>query len=263
MAFPAFLAAGQIQGLAVLNYPDYIPQRWHVTLIMIAILLVCGFFNTSLAQKLHIVEGAIMALHIAGFFGILITLWVTSEKANSKEVWTSFYDPGWGNRGLSSLIGIVASVAPLLGADASAHMAEELQDAAWSLPRTIVWAVVANGAMMFILAITLCYCIGDLDSVLATPTGFPYIQILLNSTGSAAATAGLTSIVIVLNIASSITIMAGSSRQMFAFARDQGLPSSGWVARINRGFDAPVNSIVVSFAISSTYRSHRRLSRIL
>lgn len=86
---------------------------------MIAILLICVFFTTFLAQKLHLVEGVIMVLHIAGFFGILITLWVTSTKASFKEVWTSFYDPGWGSQGLSSLIGIVASVAPLLGADAS------------------------------------------------------------------------------------------------------------------------------------------------
>ena len=42
-------------------------------------------------------------------------------------------------------------------------MAEELQDAAYSLPRTIFWAVVANGSMMFILAVTLYYCNGELD----------------------------------------------------------------------------------------------------
>lgn len=149
VAFPAFLGAGQLQAPAVLKYPEHSPQRWHVTLTMIAILQVCVFFTTFLAQKLHLVEGVIMVLHIAGFFGILITLWVTSTKASSKKVWTSFYDPGWGSQGLSGLIGLVASVALMLGADASgmdgsvrpqrklwaetnvAHMAEELQDAAW------------------------------------------------------------------------------------------------------------------------------------
>jgi choline transport protein len=61
----------------------------------------------------------VLVLHVAGFFCILIPLWVLSEKASTHEVWTTFYDPGWGNQGLSCLVGIVASVAPLLGADAS------------------------------------------------------------------------------------------------------------------------------------------------
>jgi len=65
-------------------------------------------------------------MHVAGFFCILIPLWVLSEKAPSKEVWTTFYDPGWGNQGLSCLIGIVASVAPLLGADASGKTGLEI-----------------------------------------------------------------------------------------------------------------------------------------
>lgn len=46
----------------------------------------------------------------------------------------------------------------------AAHMAEELQDAAYRLPRVLVWSVVVNGAMMFIMCITICYCIGDLST---------------------------------------------------------------------------------------------------
>lgn len=60
-----------------------------------------------------------MILHLAGWFGIIVPLLALAEKAPSQEVWQTFYDPGWGNQGLSCLIGIVASVAPLLGADAS------------------------------------------------------------------------------------------------------------------------------------------------
>jgi hypothetical protein len=61
----------------------------------------------------------VLILHVAGFFCILITLLVLAEKAPSHQVWTTFYDPGWGNQGLSCLIGIVASTSCLLGADAA------------------------------------------------------------------------------------------------------------------------------------------------
>lgn len=43
-------------------------------------------------------------------------------------------------------------------------MAEELQDAAYTLPRTIVAATFVNGALMFIMCITICYVIGDLEA---------------------------------------------------------------------------------------------------
>lgn len=119
VAFAGFITGTQIQGLLVLNYSWYVYHAWHGTLLIIAVLVVAALFNTFLAQQLHIVEGAVLVIHIVGFFCILIPLWVTSKTATSHEVWTTFYDPGWGSQGLSALVGIVASVAPLLGADAA------------------------------------------------------------------------------------------------------------------------------------------------
>ena len=43
-------------------------------------------------------------------------------------------------------------------------MAEELQDAAYRLPRVMLWATIINGGMMFVMAVTVTYCIGDLES---------------------------------------------------------------------------------------------------
>jgi choline transport protein len=120
IAFSSFLVGTLIQGLLVLNYEDYVFKRWHGTCLAIACLCFSVVFNTFLAQRLHLVEGCILVLHIFGFFAIIVPLWVLSPRASSKEVWTTFYDPGWGSQGLSTLVGgIVASVAPLLGADAA------------------------------------------------------------------------------------------------------------------------------------------------
>ena len=119
VTFAAFVTGTQIQGLLVINYPWYVYERWHGTLLIIATLVVAVIFNTLLAQQLHLIEGAVLFLHVFGFIGIMATLWATSPITSSTEVWTTFEDPGWGNQGLSCLIGIVASVAPLLGADAA------------------------------------------------------------------------------------------------------------------------------------------------
>ena len=94
-------------------------KRWHGTLLVMFIILFSATFNTLLATRLHLVEGTILVVHIFGFFCVLVPLWVLSPRTSSTVVWTEFSDAGWNNTGLSTLIGIVASVLPLLGADAS------------------------------------------------------------------------------------------------------------------------------------------------
>jgi len=42
-----------------------------------------------------------------------------------------------------------------------AHMAEELHNASYVLPRILVWAPIVNGFLAFVMLITFCYCIGD------------------------------------------------------------------------------------------------------
>ena len=47
---------------------------------------------------------------------------VLSKKAPSDVVWTSFFDSGWGSNGTATLVGIIANVIPLLGADAAGEL---------------------------------------------------------------------------------------------------------------------------------------------
>ncbi|KAK3724052.1 hypothetical protein LTR37_001174 [Vermiconidia calcicola] len=91
VAFASYLSATEIQGLAILNYPSYVPKNWHGTLIQVCLLIICVFVNTFLAQRLHHVEGLALILHVCGFFAIMIPLWVLSPTAKSRDVWTTFF----------------------------------------------------------------------------------------------------------------------------------------------------------------------------
>ena len=119
VASTAYLSGTYIQALLILNYDWYQPTAWQGTLFVIAIVCFAGLFNTFLARHLPLIEGLILVLHIFGFFGILVPLWVLSPRASSREVWTGFFDPGWGSSGLVSLVGILSGILPLLGADAA------------------------------------------------------------------------------------------------------------------------------------------------
>lgn len=119
----AYLAGTVIQGTVTLNNPDYVPHPWHGTLMIWAVLTFSILFNTFLASKLPLVEGVILCLHIAGFFAILIPLWVLGDRGSASEVFFTFSDGGgWGNQGLSCLVGMLTTVFSLIGPDSATHV---------------------------------------------------------------------------------------------------------------------------------------------
>lgn len=73
---------------------------------------------------------------------------------------------------------------------------------------------------------------GDVNSILASPTGFPFIQIFYNTTNSYTAANTMTAILIVTLTASTITEVATASRQLWSFARDGGLPFSSFFSYV-------------------------------
>ncbi|KAH7112914.1 amino acid/polyamine transporter I [Dendryphion nanum] len=242
----AFVNGTIIQGLLVLNYPNYNYQRWHGTLIAMLLTFLVALFNSFLSNFLPLIEILILILHFTAWIGIMVPLWVLAPRTPSERVWKSFVDAGWENIGLACLIGMITNVGAFLGGDAPVHMAEEVRNAPKTLPRVMLWTVTINGAMGFIMLVTFCYTVGDVEAAITTPTGYPIIQVFYGATGSVASTTGLCCLLIILNLANNLTNMAGASRQMFAFARDRGMPFSSWVSRISPGYDVPVNAVIVS-----------------
>jgi choline transport protein len=217
----------------VLNYPNYVFERWHGTLLTCAVASFSVFFNTFLAKKLPLVEGIVLIIHVFGFFAVIVTLWVLGPRGDAAEVFTTFNNFGnWNSDATSALVGILAVMIPLLGADAAVHMSEELKDASKQVPRTMIWTTFINGAMGLVLIITFCMTLGDLDSVIDTPTGQPYIQVFFNATQSYAGATVLSALVIFMAMFCNLSIVATASRQLFAFARDQGVPFASWLAYV-------------------------------
>jgi amino acid transporter len=125
-----FLTGGLIQGLLILCQPDtYVPQNWHVTLLYWAVILFCVFINVAAGWLLPKFEGALLVLHILGFFAILIPLLVLGPKGDAKEVFTTFVNMGgWDSQGLSFCIGIMGSVFAFVGGDGPIHVSVEKCD---------------------------------------------------------------------------------------------------------------------------------------
>ncbi|KAK4665160.1 uncharacterized protein QC763_510710 [Podospora pseudopauciseta] len=247
-----FLLAQQIQGLVILNNPSYVPERWHLTLLVIAILTVCMVLNTLLYRALPLLETLALVLHTAGFLAVLIPLWTMGPKLQpAHDVFFTFADGGgWGNTGLSCLVGILSPIFSLLGPDSATHMAEELQDASKSLPRAMIATALLNGVSGFVMVVTYCMVLGDLESVLQTPTMMPFIQVFYNAVGSYGGVTAMTCIMIIMASCGVVNNIATSSRQLWAFARDRGVPFSGWFAKVHPRLGLPLNALGASYVFA-------------
>ena len=128
--------------------------------------------------------------------------------------------------------------------------AEEIKDASRVLPLGMMWTLVLNGLTGFIMIITFAFCAGDLTSISTSASGFPFIQVFYNSTGSPAGTIVMTCLLALMALCSTISNVATASRQMFAFARDHGLPFAHFLSDV-RVSPFPVLDFSPTFLLSA------------
>ncbi|KAJ5727176.1 hypothetical protein N7493_004996 [Penicillium malachiteum] len=235
-----------IEGLITLNNPEFAQKRWQNTLLAWASVAGTFFMNVVVPNALPRFEIVILVLHLAGFIAITATLLAMSPKRSARFVFqTSLNEGGWPSQGLSYCVGFIGNIATFVGADASVHMAEEVANAAVVIPQAIITAMGLNSLLGFSMMLTILFCMGNVDSVLNSATGFPFIQVFYDSTHSYAGASVMTAVIMVLTMACSIGITATASRMTWSFARDQGLPFSGFLKSVNKNSQVPIVAVAV------------------
>ncbi|TVY81513.1 Choline transport protein [Lachnellula suecica] len=246
-ASAAFAAGLQLQGLITLNHPDsYIPQRWHGMLFYWLILLYSAIVNIWGSRSLPHTNIAAGFLHIAGFVAFMIVLGVMAPKHDAHYVFMEVSNTsGWENDGVSWLIGLLSTVYPFLGYDAAAHMAEEMPDPARNVPIAMLGSVIVNGILGFGWTIMILFSLGDLDSLLASATGFPFMQLFLNVTKSQAGASVISFVISMTALFANAAGLTSTSRTYWAFAKDSAAPCSKYFAHVDTKLKIPVRAVVV------------------
>ena len=253
VATETLFAGTVIQGVIALDYPNYVSKQWQGTLLTWLVILVCIFINVVIPNQLPRFEVFMVGLHLVGFVAIVATLWATTSQFSSNStVWaTSLNTGGWPTQGLSYCVGFLGNLATFVGADASVHMAEEVSNASKNIPRAITGAMLINGLVGFIMMITALYCLGDLDKIEHTRTGFPFLQIFADSTKNIAGATVMAAVVLILTWTCATGILTTASRMTWSFARDNGLPGSKWLSKVGKHNRVPVNAVIVVSVISA------------
>ncbi|KAG7920872.1 hypothetical protein KL927_000116 [Ogataea polymorpha] len=134
--------------------------------------------------------------------------------------------------------------------DSPVHMSEEAQNATYGVPLGIISAVgvCAFGGWACVLCLVACMK-PDVAAVLDTETGFPFAQICYDALGKKWAI-GIMSLTSVCQWLCAASILTALSRQIWAFARDDGLPFSSIVKVVNKRLRVPIRAVIFATVVA-------------
>lgn len=252
------VAANFIQGIVKLNYPSYVIERWHNVLMCYSMALGSGLFNVFLAKHLHRVSKWNLFLNITAFLTTTIVMLVCQkEKQSLRFVFVEFQnETGFDSPGMAVMIGLLQCLLGMACYDAPSKMTEEMDNPTRDAPRAILASVGIGAVTGFVYLVTCFLCIGDLSKTANSPTGVPIIQIFYDSTKSTAVASLFASMLSIGWLVAGNSVLAESSRGLWAFARDNGLPASRVFDQVNDSA-VPRNAIIltcmVQMALNSIY----------
>ncbi|KAL0264754.1 hypothetical protein SLS55_000706 [Diplodia seriata] len=115
----------------------------------------------------------------------------------------------------------------------------------------MIGSIVVNGLMGLIYCLVLLFALGDLSSLLASPTGFPFMQLFLNVTHSRAGATILALFISLIAMAANAAGTTSTSRTAWAFARDRAAPCSAYFAHVDERSQVPLRMVLATSALQA------------
>ncbi|KAF4594931.1 amino acid permease [Ophiocordyceps camponoti-floridani] len=250
VATNALLSSQLIVGIVSLLRPSYEAQRWHQFLIYTALTMLSFLVNAFLNSLLPLIYRGAFAWSIGGFVvACVVMLACSSPDFHSADfVFGQFINrTGWPD-GVAWLLGLLQGGLGVTAFDAVAHMIEEIPQASLQGPKIMMLCVIIGTVTGAIFLAVLLSVSGNMESVISSSAG-PLLQILVNATGNAAGAVCLVMLPLVCLVFALLSVMTTSSRIIYAFARDGGLPASTVFARVHPKLGQPLNALALSSAV--------------
>jgi amino acid transporter len=150
----------------------------------------------------------------------------------------------------AALVGLLQAQWTFTGYDASAHAAEETVGAREAAPRGIVSSVLVSGVAGFVMLVAITLAVKD-PARAAEESGF--INVVVAALGPR-----LGGVMVWMVIGAmwfcGLSTLTSSSRMLFAFARDGGVPASRLLAQVSDRFRTPTWAVwacvTIAFALA-------------
>ncbi|MCJ1422938.1 hypothetical protein MMC29_000818 [Sticta canariensis] len=238
------LAAGSI------GNPEYVPENYQVFLLTVFILFIHGCISSMPTRWIANFNSVGSSLNILGLIVVIILIPALTNREDqglpkftrSSVVWGNFYEGTDFPDGLAILMTFVAVIWTMSGYDAPFHLSEECSNANIASPRAIVLTSGIGGLFGWFLQLVVAYTVIDIDSVVESDLGQPWASYLLQVMPQKTALAIL-ALTIMCAFSMGQGCMVAASRVTYAYARDDCLPLSHFIKRVNVHTRTPVNAV--------------------
>ncbi|KAB8068386.1 amino acid/polyamine transporter I [Aspergillus leporis] len=244
VATNALLSSQLIAGVVSAVYPDFVWQRWQQFLIYVAITLGAFVINAFMNSVLPLIYRSAFTWSIGGFVLVSITVLACASPDYSSAyfVFCDFVNQtGWPD-GVAWLLGLLQGGLGVTAFDAVVHMIEEIPQPSIKGPKVMLICVGIGTFTGSVFLIVLLFVAGDINDVVSSSAG-PLLQILLHATKNTAGAICLLMLPLVCLAFATLSVMTTSSRMIFAFARDGGLPASRFFAHVHGRLGLPLNAL--------------------
>ncbi|KAJ5141461.1 hypothetical protein N7526_002456 [Penicillium atrosanguineum] len=223
---------------------SYSPTALQTVLVSIGLLCIIGVICSLTTKTLHRIILWFAPINISATICICIALlYLTPDKQPASWVFTHFTDgSGWGSKVFSFFLGFLSVAWTMTDYDGTTHMSEETHDAAVRGPVAIKTAVLVSGVFGWMLTVCMCFCLTEFDEILHSPTGLPAAQIFLNAGGKVGGST-MWAFAILVQFFTGCSAMLADTRMAYAFARDNALPFSEFLSKVNPYTQTPINAV--------------------
>jgi amino acid transporter len=242
-------SVGALAGIHVQAMPAPIPY-WAQTLAVLLITVSQAAFNhlgIRLTSMLTDFSGyLILAVSVVLTGALLFSAptWEVSRLvtftnySGSGEVW-----PAAQNLVYLFVLSLLLPAYTVTGFDASAHTAEETVDAARNVPAGMVRSVLCSGVLGWVMLSAVVLAMPDPSA--AAASGADAVFHTMQAVLSRPLLIGLLAGIAVAQYLCGLATVTSASRMVYAFARDGGLPASGWLRKVSPRFQTPAVAIWV------------------
>ncbi|KAJ5545553.1 Amino acid/polyamine transporter I [Penicillium sp. DV-2018c] len=250
VATNSLLSSQLIVGIISVLHENYVPKPWHQFLIYIGLTIGSFIINAFMNSALPMIYRGAFMWSIGGFVIVSITV-LACASPNYNSAYFVFCDfvntTGWPD-GVAWLLGLLQGGLGVTAFDAVAHMIEEVPNADIEGPKIMVTCVGIGVFTGSIFLIVLLFVAGNMEAVASSAAG-PLLQILIDATKNNVGAICLLMLPLVCLVFAIVSVMTTSSRMIFAFARDGGLPASKFFARVHPTLKLPLNALILSVVV--------------
>lgn len=119
------------------------------------------------------------------------------------------------------------------------------------VPKAMVGTIIINFLAGLLFLIPVCFVLPDLSYLVNLPSGQPTPAIFKDAIGNSAGTFCLLIPLLVLGVICGVGCVTATSRCTWAFARDGGIPGSGWWSVVNKRLNMPFNALLLGMAVET------------